>query len=294
VRGRLWRTRLGLVAVAVSLALLGTIVISYSIPSFARASRVSAASHSPTSGVRNLATPSPSVSSTAPGTPSPSISPAEAAPQVPPPPLKVLTIGDSIMKGFGLSTTEAWPELIASQDKWSLTTLACNGAGFLAIGNPNDCDDNFPAIVKSAAALQPDVVIISGSSNDFGLSNTALLNSTVDAATDLKAEFPQAQIIGLSAVWGDTTTPPQIADINAQVAQAVAQVGGTYLDIGQPLSGHPELMQADDVHPTAAGQVVLASAIQSALDASKKSTEDASTPAPTSVQGQPLAQDAPH
>lgn len=53
-------------------------------------------------------------------------------------------------------------------------------------------------------------------------------------------------------------------------------------------------MQADDVHPTAAGQVVLASAIQSALDASKKSTEDASTPAPTSVQGQPLAQDAPH
>ena len=53
--------------------------------------------------------------------------------------------------------------------------------------------------------------------------------------------------------------------IDAQVMQAVEQVGGTYPDIGQPLASHPELMQVDGVHPTAAGQLVLDAAIQGAL-----------------------------
>ena len=49
-------------------------------------------------------------------------------------------------------------------------------------------------------------------------------------------------------------------------------VGGHYLDIGQPLGGHPELMQDDDVHPTVAGQVVLAGTIQAAILAEQHAT----------------------
>ena len=44
------------------------------------------------------------------------------------------------------------------------------------------------------------------------------------------------------------------------------QIGGTFIDIGQPMSGHPELMQDDDVHPNTAGQVVLASTIQDVVN----------------------------
>lgn len=43
--------------------------------------------------------------------------------------------------------------------------------------------------------------------------------------------------------------------IDAQVMQAVEQVGGIYLDIEQPLASHPELMQVDDVHPAAHGHL---------------------------------------
>ena len=174
---------------------------------------------------------------------------------------QVLTIGDSIMKGFGLSTSQAWPALIAAHNGWELTTLACNGAGFLTIGSAQDCGKNFPGVVIAAAALHPDIIIISGSSNDFGENNTALLDSTITAFTRLRAEFPNARIIGLSTVWGRHRPPAQLAQIDAQVTQAVEQVGGTYLDIGQPLASHPELMQVDDVHPTAAGQLVLDAAI---------------------------------
>jgi acyl-CoA thioesterase-1 len=97
------------------------------------------------------------------------------------------------------------------------------------------------------------MIIVSGSSNDVGENNTALSDSTVTALTLLRAEFPNAQIIGLSAVWGDTAPRPTRPD-RCPVTHAVEQVGGTFLDIGQPLRGHPELMQADDIHPTAETQ----------------------------------------
>ena len=200
-------------------------------------------------------------------TPSPTATPS-ATPPAPVPaaaPRQVLTIGDSIMKGFGLTPADAWPELISAANSWDLTNLACDGAGFLAAGNPDECGVTLVDVSQSVTALHPDLVIIQGSSNDFGESNSQLLAATGSAFTILRSEFPNAEIIGLSTVWSETVPPAQLADINSQVKQAVTAVGGHYLDIGQPLGGHPELMQDDDVHPTVAGQTVIAGAIRAAI-----------------------------
>lgn len=183
-------------------------------------------------------------------------------------PLQVLTIGDSIMKGFGLDPSEPWPELLSAQDGWQLTTMATNGAGFLTEG---DSGNTFVDLARAAAALHPDLIVIQGSSNDFGQSNAQLAAATTQGLALLRAEFPSAKIIGLSMVWSETTPPAQTAAINSQVEAAVTAVGGTYLDVGQPLGEHAELMQGDDVHPTAAGQVVLARAIGVAIDAQRAS-----------------------
>ena len=185
-------------------------------------------------------------------------------------PMQVLTIGDSIMKGYGLSPADAWPELISAAKGWDLTTLACDGAGFVDLGNPVECGDTLVDISRSAAALHPDLIIIEGSSNDLEHPNSELLAATTSALTILRSEFPKAEIIGLSAIWSDTDPPAQLADINSQVRQAVMGVGGHYLDIGQPLSAHRKLMQDDDIHPAVAGQVVLAAAIQTALVAEQQ------------------------
>lgn len=207
-----------------------------------------------------------SSSGTASATP-PATTSMPPAPVAATPPKKVLTIGDSIMKGYGLTPGDAWPELISATNGWDLTSLACDGAGFLASGNPDECGNSFVDVSRSAASLDPDLIIIEGSSNDFGQSNSQLLSATVSALTILRSEFPNAEIIGLSTVWSDTEPPAQLADINAQVQRAVTAVGGRYLDIGQPLRAHPELLQDDDVHPTVTGQVALASAIQTAIAA---------------------------
>ena len=195
----------------------------------------------------------------------PVASAAAATPVVAPVPTRVVAIGDSIMKGFGLSPADAWPELISATNGWSLDTLACDGAGFVQPGSSLECGDTFVDVSRSAATLAPDLIIIEGSSNDFGQSNSELLSATISALTILRTQFPNTEIIGLSTVWSETTPPAQLADINSQVQEAVEAVGGHYLDIGQPLSGHPELMQGDDVHPTVAGQAVLAAAIQTAV-----------------------------
>jgi acyl-CoA thioesterase-1 len=159
----------------------------------------------------------------------------------------VVAIGDSIMKG------------------WRLDNLACDGAGFLAVGNDSDCGEAFAGLVAKAVALHPRTVIIEGSSNDFGESNDALMPETVAQLAQLRAALPDAQIIGLSTIWGDTSVPAQLTDIDEQMRVAVTRVGGQFLQIGQPLGGHPEWMQSDDVHPTADGQLAIYASVQAAF-----------------------------
>ncbi|HEY5224214.1 MAG TPA: GDSL-type esterase/lipase family protein [Microbacteriaceae bacterium] len=174
----------------------------------------------------------------------------------------VVAIGDSIMAGHGLTPAEAWPALLAQADGWRVTNLASDGSGFVAIG---DEGDTFANQVSAAIALHPDVVIVEGSSNDVGVSNTVLEAATDSTMAQLRQALPRATLIGLSAVWSDTPPPSQLADIDDQVDSAVTGNGGYYLDVGQPFGGHPDLMQSDDVHPTAAGQRALVEAVSDAL-----------------------------
>ncbi|MBC7402212.1 MAG: SGNH/GDSL hydrolase family protein [Microbacteriaceae bacterium] len=248
---------------SVAVAVLGLSSIITVVALAATAEPRSATTHLPIASSAS-ATPSaaPATPSTAPAAPSVAPAPVAAAS-----PKKVLMIGDSIMKGYGLTPGAAWPELISATNGWDLTSLACDGAGFLAPGSPDECGNTFVDVSRTAASHTPDLIIIEGSSNDFGQPNPQLLSATVTALTILRSEFPNAEIIGLSTVWSDTEPPAQLADINSQVEQAVIAVGGRYLDIGQPFGAHPELLQGDDVHPTVAGQVALAAAIQTAITA---------------------------
>ena len=225
---------------------------------------------STTAVVGSTSTPSATVT---PSEPPPSTAPPSPPPPSPPPPvipaapLQVLTIGDSIMRGWGLRSENAWPRVIALTNEWDVTNLGCDDAGFVVIGRASQCGDTLVGISRSVAALHPDLVIIQGSSNDFGQSNDRLLAATIEALTVLRSQFPNADIVGVSTVWSDTPPPAQLADVNSQVQQAVTAVGGRYVDIGQPLAGHRELLLPDDVHPTAEGQAELADAIRTAIGA---------------------------
>jgi acyl-CoA thioesterase-1 len=186
----------------------------------------------------------------------------------------VVAIGDSIMKGHSLIATEAWPALLAATNHWNLTNLACDGAGFVKTGDANDCGDDYSGLIAQTAALHPSLILISGSSNDLGEDNGELLAHTEAMLHALRIAAPKATIVGISTVWNDTEAPDQMNDINEQVRTAIKQVSGVYLDIGQPLAGHRDWLQADDVHPTAKGQRELAKAMAGAIRSAKLTLQD--------------------
>ena len=182
----------------------------------------------------------------------------------------VVAIGDSIMKGHGLTPADAWPALLAVDNHWRLTNFSCDGAGFLKSGASDDCGNDFSGLVSEAVAKHPQLILISGSSNDLGLDNAQLRKQTETVVSSLRKKLPKAIIVGISTVWNDTTTPDQMDDINEQVKSAIGKVHGLYLNIGQPLAGHKEWMQDDDIHPTVEGQRQLALSISAALTKAKK------------------------
>jgi acyl-CoA thioesterase-1 len=180
-------------------------------------------------------------------------------------PARVAMVGDSIMAGSGLTPEQAWPALLGHDDHLDVINLACGGAGFRAVGGGQQCSSSFKGLVAYAAATHPGTIVVQGSSNDLGQHDSALSATTTATVRDLHEAAPRAQIVGLSAVWNEHRPPAQLARIDDQVRSAVRGVGGSYVDIGNPLEGHADWMQSDDVHPNAAGQRALEHAIRSAL-----------------------------
>jgi acyl-CoA thioesterase-1 len=171
-------------------------------------------------------------------------------------PLTAVAIGDSIMDGHGLTEAQSWPSVLADSEGWNLTDLASDGTGYVTVGAAND---TFAAQADKAVALDPDIVIVAGSSNDLGQDTTAVQQAEARLVQTISTKLPRARIVAV------TTPPAQLADFDSVVEQSVAGSSGTYLDVGQPLAGRADLMQSDDVHPTAAGQKLLASEISDRL-----------------------------
>lgn len=174
----------------------------------------------------------------------------------------VVAIGDSIMDGHGLDPSQAWPVQLAGYNGWRMINLATDGAGFVSVG---DNGTIFADQVDEAVRLDPQSVILAGSSNDLGESESAIEKSMVSAMDTLHSKLPHTTIIAVSPVWNEKQQPSQLDLIDDDLASAVKAVGGHYIEIGQPLLNKPGMMQGDDVHPTAAGQLVIAAAVQEGL-----------------------------
>jgi acyl-CoA thioesterase-1 len=175
---------------------------------------------------------------------------------------QVISIGDSIAFGKGVLPDEAWPALIAAQHGWTLTNLAVSGSGFV---KPGWNGDTYRQQVDTALGLHPDYILIAATRNDR-TENPALVTSSADELLgELRDTFPRARIIGITTVWGADQPPATVATVNGIVQKAVTDVGGTFLDIGYPLAGHPELVQADGIHPNAAGERMVAKTIEDRL-----------------------------
>ncbi|WP_143465643.1 SGNH/GDSL hydrolase family protein [Leifsonia sp. NCR5] len=184
-----------------------------------------------------------------------------AAPQVAERPVAV-AIGDSIAFGKGIQQDQAWPALVAKVHDWRLTDLAVSGSGFL---HPGWNGTTFQQQVDQAVALKPSYILIAATRNDRLEDPAALAQKSTELVGALRSAFPRAHIIGVTAIWGSDQPPATITMVDDAFRSAVEDVDGTFVDIGFPLVGHPEWLQADGIHPNPAGQEIVAKAIETKL-----------------------------
>lgn len=163
----------------------------------------------------------------------------------------LLVVGDSLSAGFGLEPGQGWVTLL--QDR-----LEARGYGYRVVNASISGDTTTAGLGRLPRALrlhQPAIVLIELGGND-GLRATpvALIRDNLAAMVRL------AQAAGARVILAGMQMPPNYgmrytADF-AAVWPAVAKATGAPL-IGFFLQGvalDPALMQADGIHPNAAGQ----------------------------------------
>lgn len=176
--------------------------------------------------------------------------------------VRAVAIGDSIAFGKGVTPAQAWPALVAAEHGWTLTDLAVSGSGFVKAGWNGT---TYRQQVDQALRLDPQVILLAATRNDREQDPTLVTRNADGMLRELRDRFPHATIIGITGVWGSDQPPATMTRVDDIVSDAVRDVDGTWIDIGFPLVGHAELLQADGIHPNAAGQKVVAREVESKL-----------------------------
>ncbi|QOD43399.1 SGNH/GDSL hydrolase family protein [Clavibacter zhangzhiyongii] len=186
--------------------------------------------------------------------------------------LTAVYLGDSYTAGAGSTKpSEMFATVVSAREQWTTVNLGRGGTGYGATAGKEACGldycPTYREMIPEAVAADPDVVIVSGGRNDRDV-DAALLEQVEATYADLRSALPDARIVATSPLWDDDPTVPADFDRLGDTIRAAAErAGGVYLDIGQPLLGHPELLSPDGVHPNDAGHRAIGESIDAALPA---------------------------
>lgn len=175
----------------------------------------------------------------------------------------IVFIGDSIMSGYGTENEEGWPDILAKDSERSILNLGCAGAGFVNVG---DCGVSYEGLVRGIVKLQPQVVVIQGSDNDFGYELDTVKEATDETIKELHQLLPNTRIVGLNTLMWRYDEFQEATDTNSKVLETAVKLnGGYFVSIGQPTAGVEAYVQDDLEHPSDEGQAVIAKAAKEGL-----------------------------
>jgi lysophospholipase L1-like esterase len=178
----------------------------------------------------------------------------------------VLFLGDSYTAGTGLAHADAatrWPTQLSVTMGWREVNAGCNGSGYTRQGFR--CGTTYAERLPYLLDTEPDIVFISGGVNDMGATETQIADAVAGTYRDLQQAFPDAEIFAVGGIYFTGEERPALLQfLNDEVEQAAADIGATYVDIGEPLLGRPDLMADDRQHPNPDGHRVIAEATREA------------------------------
>ena len=187
-----------------------------------------------------------------------------------------LFIGDSYSEGeWAKPLSDGFTYLVSDYFGWQSVNYAARATGYLRGDSPDSfpkiqgctdrgCPDYLKQLSEAKdAGVQPNVVVVSGGRNDA--KSPRLAGAIRVFYKKLRATYPDAEIFATSPIWYGGSVPARLRHIKELVAKAATAVGATYIDLGEPLLGHPELMSKDEVHPNTAGHIELARVIDTRI-----------------------------
>lgn len=177
----------------------------------------------------------------------------------------VAFLGDSYTVGARASNEATrWSSLVSKELGWSEQNFGIADTGYLVEGSMENgvpYADRIPAIAEA----NPEIVVVSGGLNDMFSSTADIVSAINTTYTELRAALPDARIIAVSPLWtAGEPVPVQMVALNDAVRAAASSVNAEYVDLGQPLVGHPEWMHSDKVHPLDEGYAAIAEAFLAA------------------------------
>lgn len=191
------------------------------------------------------------------------------------PETRVAFVGDSYTAGAGVAASEAFPALLAGDLGWAYANLAEGGTGYITrpgqepeqsrLGCGEDYCPSYAEVIPDLVQYEPDIVIVSGGRNSANDPASAQEKAIESFFEDLREALSDADIYATTPLTDDDAATGSLVAMGGLVEEAVTRVGGTYLEIGQPLEGAPQLVLDDGVHPNGRGHEVIADAILAAL-----------------------------
>ncbi|PZO59455.1 MAG: SGNH/GDSL hydrolase family protein [Leifsonia xyli] len=223
-------------------------------------------------GVSGLLVILPTVSSACqPVTTSSSVSSAQVADAIAPG-SDVLIVGDSYTSGRGsTSGVDGWAQDLVADRHWDATIDGYPGTGYVDTGRTGSSHYTFgPRLERHAEDVDPQLVIVQGSQNDWLVDSSTLQARVEKTLRDAEQTWPDAVVVALGPSaplpWAKSTV-----GVAASVSAGAAAAGVPYIDAlaGQwfTAANSPGYAAIDGGHLNDAGYQYLADRVSESLDA---------------------------
>jgi lysophospholipase L1-like esterase len=175
------------------------------------------------------------------------------------PPPVIAYLGDDWTSGDGASAKSLrFTTLLTEQLHADERNFGVAGTGY-AKSSPDG--GTYSSRVNAVVAADPQIVIVSGGRNDQSDDAQTAGAAAKALFAKLRAKLPNAVLIGVAPFWGDSDLPPEMVSLATAVNKGVTDAGGSYIDIEDPIHGHPNFM-ADDADPNDKGYAAIADALE--------------------------------
>ena len=167
-------------------------------------------------------------------------------------------LGDDWTAGTGATgTAQRFSTMVCAQLGAAEKNFGVDGTGYAkssAAGGP------FETRIAAIVAADPQMIVVSGGRNDYVDAPATAAAHARELFATLHSKLPDAVLIAIKPFWGDSDLPPAMDALASAVQQGVTAAGGTYLDLPDPIHGHPSFM-ADPADPNDQGYAAIAAAL---------------------------------